>query len=150
MGFAVVADEVRTLAQRSAEAARDTAALIEASLAASSDGAHKVGQVTAAIAAVTANMHQVKGLVHEMSHASEQQAQGIAQVSQAIVEMEQVTQQTAASAEEGAAASEELTGQVGQTMELVHGLETMVGGGGEARVRPAEAAARPKPRLRAA
>ena len=144
MGFAVVADEVRSLAQRSSTAARDTAELIEASIAASADGARKVEQVADAIKAVTSNVQQVKALVSEVSEAGEQQSVGISQVAQAIVQMEQVTQQTAATAEESAAASEELDAEVDQVMAEVEALEAMVGGSstqGVERIAKATAAA---------
>jgi methyl-accepting chemotaxis protein len=76
MGFAVVADEVRTLAQRSAQAAKDTAALIEESIAKANDGNQKVLQVTNAIAAITDSAVKAKGLIDEVSVASRQQSQG--------------------------------------------------------------------------
>ena len=128
MGFAVVADEVRNLAQRSAQAAKDTAALIEESIAKSAEGAVKMQQVAGAIAGITAAVSEVKGLVDEVSVASRQQSQGIDQVSQAVAQMEKVTQTTAATAEESAAASEELNAQAEQSIGIVAGLEAMVGG----------------------
>jgi methyl-accepting chemotaxis protein/methyl-accepting chemotaxis protein-1 (serine sensor receptor) len=128
MGFAVVADEVRNLAQRSAQAAKDTAALIEASIAKTEGGAQKVDHVSQSITAITASVGKVKGLVDEVSIASRQQAQGIDQVSQAIAQMEKVTQTTAATAEESAAASEELTAQAKTSMGAVLRLDALVGG----------------------
>jgi methyl-accepting chemotaxis protein len=83
-GFAVVAGEVRNLAQRSAEAARGTAGLIEESIAKSKAGSQKVQSVAGAISAVTAKVGQVKALVTDVSEGSRQQAQGIAQVAQAV------------------------------------------------------------------
>ena len=80
MGFAVVADEVRNLAQRSAQAAKDTAGLIEESIARSQEGAGKVEQVATAIGAITDSVAQVKGIVDEVREASQQQTQGIDQV----------------------------------------------------------------------
>ncbi len=128
MGFAVVADEVRNLAQRSAQAAKDTAGLIEESIARSQEGAGKVEQVATAIATITSSVSQVKAIVHEVHEASRQQTQGIDQVAQAIAQMEKVTQTTAATAEESAAASEELNAQAEGSMAVVHDLEEMVGG----------------------
>jgi methyl-accepting chemotaxis protein/methyl-accepting chemotaxis protein-1 (serine sensor receptor) len=130
MGFAVVADEVRNLAQRSATAAKETAALIEASIAKAQAGGHKVEQVAGSITAITDGVTKVKGLVDEVSVASQQQSQGIDQVSQAIAQMEKVTQTTAATAEESAAASEELHAQAETSMSIVARLEVLVGGAG--------------------
>ena len=128
MGFAVVADEVRKLAQRSAQAARDTAGLIDASLARTQAGTKTVQQVADAIGAITDSVTQVKHLVDEVSEASQQQAQGIDQVSHAVSQMEKVTQTTAATAEESAAAGEELTSQAERALHLVAQLQAIVGG----------------------
>jgi len=128
MGFAVVADEVRNLAQRSAQAAKDTAALIEESSITAEAGGQKVDAVVTSMTAITESSARVKGLVDEVSVASRQQAQGIDQVTQAIAQMEKVTQTTAATAEESAAASEELNAQAELSMSAVGRLETLVGG----------------------
>jgi methyl-accepting chemotaxis protein len=127
MGFAVVADEVRTLAQRSAQAAKDTAVLIEESIAKANDGNQKVSLVTSAIAAITDSSVKAKGLVDEVSVASRQQSQGIEQVSQAIAQMEKVTQTNAASAEESAAVSQELSAQAEEASSVVKRLMDLVG-----------------------
>ncbi len=132
MGFAVVADEVRNLAQRSAQAAKDTAVLIEESIARSAEGATRVEQVANSIRSITASVAEVKGLVDGVSTASQQQTQGIDQVSQAVAQMEKVTQTNAATAEESAAASEELNAQAAQSMEVVQQLDALVGGTSEA------------------
>ena len=128
MGFAVVADEVRSLAQRSAQAAKDTAGLIEESITKAKAGNVKVEQVAAAITGITDSINRVKGLVDEVSEASSQQTQGIDQVASALSQMEKVTQGTAATAEESAAASEELSAQANTTMEVVGQLRMLVGG----------------------
>ena len=128
MGFAVVADEVRNLAQRCAQAARDTASLIEESIAKSNDGKIKVDEVATLIRQITADSQQVKTLVDEVSLGSEEQARGIEQISKSIVRMEQVTQATAASAEESAASAEELTAQSEALRSIVVRLMAMVGG----------------------
>jgi methyl-accepting chemotaxis protein len=148
MGFAVVADEVRNLAQRSAQAAKDTAALIEESNTRAKDGSAMVEHVGSSIAGITESVSKVKRLIDEVSNASEQQKDGIVQVSGAIVQMEQVTQSTAATAEESAAASEELNAQAEATMAVVDRLQQLVGGGNQqhgatavpAAARPAKAA----------
>ena len=95
LGFAVVADEVRTLAQRCSQAAKDTAALIEESIANSRDGGEKLGQVTTAVAEITSSAAKVKTLVDEISLANDEQARGIQQVNGAITQMQSVTQQAA-------------------------------------------------------
>ena len=128
LGFAVVADEVRNLAQRSAQAARDTAGLIEDSIEKAQSGAAQVGQVTAFIAEITASVGRVKGLIEEVSEASRQQTQGIDQVALAVQQMETVTQSTAATAEETAAASEELNAQAEVSMASATHLQELVTG----------------------
>ena len=129
MGFAVVADEVRNLAQRCAQAAKDTAALIEESIAKSNDGKSKVDQVAAALREIIEEEAKVKTLVDEVNLGSQEQARGIEQIAKAITQMEQVTQKTAANAEESASAAEELNAQ-SETMKAVVGrLNEMIGGG---------------------
>ncbi len=152
MGFAVVADEVRNLAQRSAQAAKDTASLIEESIANSQEGDTKVEQVAQSISAITTSVATVKGLVTEISEASRQQSQGIDQVTHAVVQMEQVTQSTAASAEQSAAASEELSSHAELTMAEVARLEDMAvrprDGNRPTAMGHAADTGRPKPRSR--
>ncbi len=132
MGFAVVADEVRALAQRSAQAARDTAELIETSMLRSNEGQARMTQVTAAMHAITASTGEVKALIDQVSDASRQQARGIDQVSRAITQMERVTQTTAATAEESASASDGLKHQAAASKTLVARLTGLVDGGGAA------------------
>jgi len=128
MGFAVVADEVRNLAQKCAQAAKDTAVLIDESIAKTNEGAATLDQVAAAIHDVTDNERKVKVLVEEVNLSSQEQARGIEQISQAFVQIEQVTQKTAASAEESTVASQELNKQSEAMAEVVLRLREMVGG----------------------
>jgi methyl-accepting chemotaxis protein/methyl-accepting chemotaxis protein-1 (serine sensor receptor) len=128
MGFAVVADEVRNLAQRCAQAAKDTADLIEESIQRSDGGRVKVDQVAVAIRAITAESAKFKVLVDEINLGSVEQTSGIDQISKAITQMEQVTQSSAAGAEEGAAAAEELNAQAEHMKDVVGALRTMVDG----------------------
>jgi methyl-accepting chemotaxis protein len=129
MGFAVVADEVRNLAQRSAQAAKDTATLIEDSILKSGEGSRKLGEVAGSIGAITEGAAKVKMLVDEVEASSKEQSQGIQQIAKAVAEMEQVTQKTAANAEESASASEELSAQSQALTAVVVQLQAMVGAG---------------------
>jgi len=138
-GFAVVADEVRSLAQRAAEAARNTTGLIEESLGKSHEGSQKVATVSAAMGDITAALGELRGLVQDVSEGSRQQAQGIDQVTQTVSQMERSTQSTAAVAEESAASSEQLHGQSEVALQLVLQLETLVGATGAVSV-PARSA----------
>jgi methyl-accepting chemotaxis protein/methyl-accepting chemotaxis protein-1 (serine sensor receptor) len=126
MGFAVVADEVRNLAQRSAQAARDTAALIEESIKSSTGGKTTVEHSAESIRAITASSDALHTLVEEVSTGSQEQARGIQQIAQAITQMEQVTQRTAAHAEESAAAAQELSAQSTNLNEIVSDLYSLI------------------------
>lgn len=127
MGFAVVADEVRNLAQRSADAAKDTARLIEESISKSNEGCSRLQQVSKAIHAITGKADQVKQLVEQVSTGSAEQARGVDQIAQAINQMEKVTQASAASAEETASAGEELNAQANTLRQVASELEQLVG-----------------------
>jgi methyl-accepting chemotaxis protein/methyl-accepting chemotaxis protein-1 (serine sensor receptor) len=148
MGFAVVADEVRNLAQRSAQAAKDTAGLIEDSITHSKEGTARLGQVAEAIRSITAGSSKVKMLADEVSLGSQEQARGIEQIARAVTQMQQVTQKSAANAEESASASEEMSAQAQAMKQFIEELQNVVGsdGNGETRmrrVRPAEPASKP-------
>jgi len=91
MGFAVVPDEVRNLAQRCAQAAKDTAALIEESITKSNDGKVKVDQVATAFRAITEESAKVKTLVNEVNLGSQEQARGIEQIGKAITQVERLS-----------------------------------------------------------
>ncbi len=146
MGFAVVADEVRNLAQRCAQAAKDTAILIEESIKRTTEGGKKLTEVTEVILAITENTTNVKILVDEVSHGSQEQFRGIEQISKAILQMQQVTQNTAASAEQGAAASEEMSAQAAALSQIARRLRGMTIASDSPI--PASAPMRPKPAAR--
>ncbi len=126
MGFAVVADEVRNLAQRSAQAAKDTALLIEESIEKSRGGKSKVDEVAAALQAITAEAGQVKTIAEGVNLGSQEQANGLEQIAKAIQEMDQVTQKTAADAEETAAAAEQLKAQSDSMDDIAGRLEALI------------------------
>ena len=84
LGFAVVADEVRNLAQRCAQAARDTAGLIEESIVTSRDGNARLDQMAGTVRAMTESAAQVKSLVDEVNMGSQEQARGMEQISRAV------------------------------------------------------------------
>ncbi len=127
-GFAVVADEVRNLAMRAADAAKNTAALIEGTVKKVSDGTALVKITNDAFKEVAGSAAEVGEIVGEIAAASSEQAQGIEQVNIAVTEMDKVTQQNAATAEESAAASEELNAQAEEMKSFVGELSAMVGG----------------------
>ena len=127
-GFAVVADEVRNLAMRSAEAAKNTAELIEDTVKKIHHGSELVDTTSTAFNEVATNAAKVGELVGEIAAASSEQAQGIEQINTAVVEMDKVTQQNAAGAEESASASEELNAQAEQLKAMVNDLVDVVSG----------------------
>jgi methyl-accepting chemotaxis protein len=127
-GFAVVADEVRNLAMRAADAAKNTAELIEGTVKKVKDGFELVTKTNEAFGAVAKSADKVGELVAEISSASNEQAQGIEEVNKAVVEMDKVVQQNAANAEESASASEEMNAQAEQMQSFVGELVGMVGG----------------------
>jgi methyl-accepting chemotaxis protein len=127
MGFAVVADAVRTLAQRCAQAARDTAALIEDSIAKSKDGNAKLDLVSATIRSITESAGKVMALMVELKAGSQEQSKSIDGIAQSLGQIEQVTQRSAANAEETASVSEEMAGQAHTFRQIVDELEMMVG-----------------------
>jgi methyl-accepting chemotaxis protein len=126
MGFAVVADEVRNLAQRCAQAAKDTAGLIEESISKSNEGKLRTDLVAQEIRSLIEQSAKVKNLVDSVSTGSVEQARGIDQVTRAIAQMGQVTQQTAATAEESAAAAEQLSAQSEALQSIVEQLTALV------------------------
>ena len=129
-GFAVVADEVRNLAMRAADAAKDTAELIEGTVKKVNDGTGLVKMTNEAFSTVAESAAKVGELVAEIAAASGEQAQGIEQINTAVTEMDQVTQQNAANAEETASASEEMYAQTEQMKAIVCDLITLIEGRG--------------------
>jgi methyl-accepting chemotaxis protein len=134
MGFAVVADEVRNLAQRSAQAAKETAVKIEGAISKTAQGVELTGKVAAALNEIVAKARQVDELAAEVANASREQTLGITQINAAVGQMDQVTQSNAASAEESAAAAAELNSQAGAMKESVAELLALVGGNAQREV----------------
>ncbi|RZK99786.1 MAG: methyl-accepting chemotaxis protein [Rubrivivax sp.] len=118
-GFAVVASEVRTLAQRSANAAKEIKALIGASVEKVDAGAQQVNAAGKSMDDIVAQVRRVNDLLSEISSATAEQSTGINQVGHAVTQLDQVTQQNAALVEESAAAAESLKRQAAQLAEVV-------------------------------
>ena len=127
-GFAVVADEVRNLAQRAAQAARETTTLIEDAVRRTQEGTQVTDQVAKSLSGIVQDISQVSDLVSGITKASDEQAAGVEQINTAVGQMDKVTQQTASSAEESASAGEELAAQAQSVKSLVGELLTLVEG----------------------
>jgi len=134
MGFAVVADEVRSLAQRSAQAAKETAVKIEGAITKTAQGVGVSKQVSETLNEIATKAREVDELVAEVAGASREQTRGIIQVNTAVGQMDKVTQSNAANAEESAAAAEELNAQAVTMKESVAELLQLVGGGSQGTV----------------
>ena len=127
-GFAVVADEVRNLAMRAADAAKNTANLIEGTVKKINEGSEIVRKTSTEFLQVAASAEKMRGLVGEIAAASNEQAQGIEQINRAVSEMDKVVQQNAANAEESASSSEEMNAQAAHMKGFIEDLVTIVGG----------------------
>jgi methyl-accepting chemotaxis protein len=127
-GFAVVADEVRNLAMRAADAAKNTANLIEGTVKKVKDGSGLLGTTNQAFQEVSTSAAKVADLVAEIAAASNEQSQGIDQLNKAVAEMDKVVQRNAANAEESASASEEMNAQAERMNEMVGELVAMSAG----------------------
>ncbi|MAK56688.1 MAG: hypothetical protein CML17_12745 [Pusillimonas sp.] len=118
-GFAVVASEVRSLAQRSAQAAKEIKELIEMSVSATNQGNVLVGKAGQSMKETVDSIKQVVDIMEEIAAAGEEQSTGIEQVNQAVMQMDQVTQQNAALVEEAAVASQNMQEQAADLSRLV-------------------------------
>lgn len=127
-GFAVVAEEVRNLAQKSAQATKDTAVIIEKNVHLSGQSSEITQLVNEHIKEIDLQSQKVSGLLNEIAVASREQSQGIEQIDKAIQQMEQVLQANASTAEESASASHELASQAENVKEIVNTLFVMVEG----------------------
>lgn len=127
-GFAVVAEEVRNLAQRSAQAAKETAAKIADASAKSEQGAQISGQVASSLDSIVQKIRQLDEMVGAIAQASHEQSDGIGQLNQAVAGMDQITQSNAALAQQSASSAEELQGQSAQVRSAVAELLAMVHG----------------------
>jgi methyl-accepting chemotaxis protein len=128
-GFAVVAEEVRNLAQRSAQAAKETAAKIEDASSKSEQGVAISGQVAASLSAIVERIRQLDEMVGGIAQASHEQSEGITQLNQAVAGMDQITQTNAGLAEQASTSAQKLQAQsaevkaaVGNLLQMVHGI----------------------------
>ncbi|MDH0380437.1 methyl-accepting chemotaxis protein [Comamonas aquatica] len=130
-GFAVVAGEVRTLAQRSAEAAKEIKGLIEASVGTVAVGADQVGQAGQSMQEIVASVRRVTDLIGEITAAANEQRDGFGQVNQAVSNLDQMTQQNAALVEQSSAAAKAMHEQAQRLMQTMAvfqvGASTAVG-----------------------
>ncbi|MBE7940354.1 MULTISPECIES: methyl-accepting chemotaxis protein [Ramlibacter] len=145
-GFAVVASEVRSLAQRSADAAKEIKTLISDSVSRVEQGTAQADRAGATMAEVVASVERVTHLMAEISGASREQSQGVAQVGEAVTQMDQATQQNAALVEEMAAAANSLSGQAQDLVKAV-GVFRLRGQGHAARATPVPPAAAAQPAM---
>jgi methyl-accepting chemotaxis protein len=145
-GFAVVASEVRALAQRSADAAKEIKALIQASSTQVGSGVDLVGQAGKALARIAEQVADINGVVLEIAASAKEQATGLAEVNTAVNQMDQVTQQNAAMVEQSTAASHSLAQEAEELGRLIARFKV---GGDSPTAAPAPAPKRQNPAQRA-
>lgn len=127
LGFAVVADEVKNLAQRSADAAKETAGIIEEAIDEIKTGNQIARDTDTAFSEILDKAEKTSGLISEIAVSIKEQAEGMNQVAGAMGQIDQVTQTNAATSEEAAAAAEELNAQANAMMDNVHSIAKIVG-----------------------
>ncbi len=127
-GFAVVASEVRSLAQRSAEAAKEIKGLIGSSVERVEDGSRLVSQAGQTMAEIVGSVHRVSSIIEEITASSSEQSDNVAQISQSVSQLDNMTQQNAALVEESTAASESLREQAVQLTRAVAQFKLPAGG----------------------
>ena len=127
LGFAVVADEVKSLAQRSADAATETATIIEEAIVQAKNGSSISKETSEAFEDILQKIEKTSNLISEVSISAKEQSEGMNQIATAMGEIDQITQQNAATSEEAAAASEELNAQAHSMKETVGVIAKMVG-----------------------
>ncbi len=143
-GFAVVAEEVRNLAQRSAEAARNTSDMIEGAVKNADNGVEISKEVAGVLEEISDGSSKVNDLVAEIAAASDEQAQGAEQINTAISQMDSVTQSNAATAEESASAAEELSAQAEELSRIVQELRRALVGSSSSQTLSGATAQEPK------
>ncbi len=126
-GFAVVASEVRSLAQRSAEAAREIKSLIGSSVERVEAGSRLVGEAGTQMTEIVASVQRVSAIIGEITHATTEQSSGIGQVNTAVTQLDQMTQQNAALVEQSAAAAESLREQAQRLTQVVGAFRLQAG-----------------------
>lgn len=127
-GFAVVADEVRNLAQRAAQAAKETTSLIEGAVSNAHEGTQVASEVAGALGGIVTHITRVSELIHGISKASDEQSAGVDQINVAVGQMDKVTQLNASAAEESASASEQLAAQAQAVQHVVNDLVVLANG----------------------